>query len=183
MPRPGRVSKASLAIFAAALTALTVLFAACGGDDDGDRIADQNDAAATSAAAATERAGDDTTPASDGTATPRIGGTATSDAGDTDSPEDTSVFDLREGDCITSSFGDETMLEQETGVVPCDHPDAASEVIALVNVPDADDYPGEAYFDEQTGTLCPEGTDSYYFPTAESWAAGDRTIICLQSVE
>ncbi|HXK33866.1 MAG TPA: hypothetical protein VNM91_07650 [Dehalococcoidia bacterium] len=159
----------------AAMLAAGALFGACGSDDDDERIADQNDAAATSAAAATEGAG----------ATPDAGETpadATAEPDDGD-PDETSVFDLREGDCITSTFGDETMLEEETGVVACDDPRAASEVLALVNVPDADEYPGEAYFDDQTATLCPEETDSFYFPTEESWGAGDRTIICLTSLE
>jgi hypothetical protein len=163
--------------FAAMLSVLLVGVAAfaCGGDGDSGRIAEQNDAAATSAAAATMRAG--RTP--DARETP-ADPTAEPDDGD---PDQTSVFDLREGDCITSTFGEETMLEQETGVVACDDPQAASEVLALVNVPDADEYPGEAYFDEQTETLCPEETDSFYFPTEESWGAGDRTIICLRSLE
>lgn len=167
-------SRRNLVTTLAALLVCAALFAACG-DDNGERIADQNDAAATSAAAATEGAG----------RTPDAGETpadATAEPGDGD-PDETSVFDLREGDCITSTFGDETTLEEETGVVACDDPQAASEVLALVNVPEDDEYPGEAYFDDQTETLCPEETDSFYFPTEESWGAGDRTIICLRSLE
>lgn len=156
-----------------ALLAGAALSAACG--DDSGRIAGQNDAAATSAAAATRDAG----------GTPDAGETPADvppepDGGD---PDRTSVFDLREGDCITSTFGDETVLEEETGVVACGDAQAASEVLALVNVPDADEYPGEAYFDDQTESLCPEETDSFYFPTEDSWGAGDRTIICLRSLQ
>lgn len=151
------------------IVALAAAFSACG--DDGTD--DPGDPAATTTASA-----GDTTPDAGEDATPE----PTTEIEETQEPEETSVFELEVGDCITSSFGDDTEVEGETGVVPCDDPQAQAEVVDLVDVPDADEYPEESYFDQEALNLCPDFTDSFYFPTSESWDEGDRTIICLRSV-
>ena len=109
---------------------------------------------------------------------------------------DTSVYDLRTGDC----FDDPTMFTQEIvevesiDSVPCDQPHDA-EVYAVVDLPQGDDapFPGdeevataadEACFDRFEAYVGVSYEDStldinYYLPIASSWAEGDRMVTCL----
>ncbi len=137
---------------AVALFVVLPLFVAIACDDQAAEIADQNEAADTPSSGSDSESGDK------------------------------SVFELRAGDCITSTFSFATVEEAETSVVACDSPDAVSKVLQLVRVAEDDEYPGESYFDEEAAANCDPFFDSFYFPTEESWAADDRTIICIQTL-
>ena len=92
------------------------------------------------------------------------------------------------GDCIDNSeVGDEKFSD----AVDCAEPHD-SEAFADITLPEGD-YPGQsAIYDEAVsgceaeffafvGVLYNESTIgvTYYYPTSERWAAGDRTILCL----
>lgn len=101
----------------------------------------------------------------------------------------TDVFALQVGDCIVSSVGSDEVVEVPT--VPCAEPHDA-EVYAELTLADGD-YPGEdAIFaqgddgcsDAFTGFVGQSAESStldftYYYPTAASWAQGDRLITCI----
>jgi hypothetical protein len=108
----------------------------------------------------------------------------------TESAAAADVFSIKVGDCI-GSFGDGEEV-QEIPVVPCDEPHD-QEVYARHEVPDADEFPGleavQAMGDEQCAADFAEfvGLDydesalylSYLTPTKDSWAQGDREILCV----
>jgi hypothetical protein len=109
---------------------------------------------------------------------------------------DTSVYDLRTGDC----FDDPTMFTEEfvevesIDSVPCDQLHDA-EVYAVVDLPQGADaaFPGDDEvamaademcldrFEAYVGTTYEDSTldINYYLPIASSWAEGDRMITCL----
>lgn len=95
---------------------------------------------------------------------------------------ETDVFDLRVGDCVGEPPDDEEYATMD--VVDCDSNDALARVSKLVTVGESTgDYPGEDYMDEQSTERCPDPEGPVLWPTAESWDAGDRTIICFDIVE
>jgi hypothetical protein len=123
--------------------------------------------------------------------------TRDSDTGEIVEGGDTDVFALQEGDCLgggesTDAAADSSSTEvSNVPTVPCDEPHSW-EVFKNVTMTD-DSYPGEQAAgdtaDEECVTAFADfagiGYDesvyytNYYFPTAESWATGDRTINCL----
>ncbi len=108
----------------------------------------------------------------------------------TESAAAADVFSIKVGDCI-GSFGDGEEVE-EIPVVPCDEPHD-QEVYARYEVPEADEYPGletvQSMGDEQCAAEFATfvGLDydeselylSYLTPTEDSWAQGDREILCV----
>jgi len=92
------------------------------------------------------------------------------------------------GDCIDNS---EVDGEKFSDAVDCSEPHD-SEAFADITLPDGD-YPGQPAIYEEAVTGCEsafygfvgvlynESTIgvTYYYPTSERWAAGDRTILCL----
>jgi hypothetical protein len=90
-----------------------------------------------------------------------------------------SVFDLREGDCIGSA--PDGYIET-VAAVPCSSAGATNRVTKLFMVDVDGPYPGDAYFDEQYYLYCDENATYYLWPSEDSWAAGDRTVICLEDV-
>jgi hypothetical protein len=98
---------------------------------------------------------------------------------DGDRTGEKSVFDLRAGDCF-AGFKSSSVEQDTVDVVTCTDARAQLRVtnLALVSTP-SDDYPGDAYFDEQAISLCDAETTSYISPSQESWDAGDRTLTCL----
>lgn len=109
----------------------------------------------------------------------------------TEDNDSASVFDMRVGDCYDEP--DSTADEVETlPARPCADPHDY-EVFASVDVPEADDYPGDDAVEEQAQTECMEGFESfvgisydeseldfsYLTPTKASWPQGDREITCL----
>jgi len=102
---------------------------------------------------------------------------------------DSDVFTVAVGDCLNDDG-----VEGEISSVPkidCSEPHD-SEAFASVDVSDGD-YPGEDAIFAEAGSACEAQFDafvgisyaesvfdfSYYYPTPESWANGDREIICL----
>ena len=105
------------------------------------------------------------------------------------------IFSLRVGDCIPRSFveakGEETTVT-ETSVVPCAEPHE-SEVFAAFLATGGSSFPGSDAMLNQAETGCPERFEAfvglplddsnleltYLFPVRESWATGDRQILCI----
>jgi hypothetical protein len=141
------------------MLAATLLLGACSSDDK-ERIEAQNTAAAGEGGSVTPRSGDG----------------------------DISVFDLREGHCLTDDVVNEGELE-ETGsvrVVACDSPEATGQVSSLILMPEAADapYPGTAVVEARAEQECavPGGLFTYFIPIPETWENGDRTITCVISL-
>jgi hypothetical protein len=99
------------------------------------------------------------------------------------------VFSLMVGDCEVA--GPIDGMFSETTVVDCAEPHQ-SEVFAASTVPEGE-FPGDAVIQKQGNTDCSAefgsfiGVDladsiynvSWYYPTEESWGAGDREILCV----
>ena len=54
-------------------------------------------------------------------------------------------------------------------------------VLNLLGVADSDRYPGEEVFSQQAYESCDRRYSTAFFPEADSWSLGDRTISCLQA--
>jgi uncharacterized protein YceK len=126
--------------------------------------------------------------------------TTTSDTAATSTSVDTSessesVFQLRPGDCYNDVLVDEEYVgEFETlPMVDCDAPHDNEAYASFVFNVEGGMYPGEFAFDDEAiarcGSLFEEYVGSSYeisrldylwlFPTAESWADGDRRVDCV----
>ncbi|MFC7331334.1 septum formation family protein [Marinactinospora rubrisoli] len=105
--------------------------------------------------------------------------------------EDADVFDIAVGDCLNDAAM--TGEVQEVPVISCDQPHD-SEVYASVMMDDGA-FPGDEAVNAEAETECDaEFTNfvglpymesvllySWYVPTEQSWAGGDREILCLIS--
>lgn len=109
-------------------------------------------------------------------------------------PEYQAEFDLAVGDCFDpiADSDDQSFLAAQMRA--CDEPHLM-EVIGLPTLDDPLDaaYPGQAEVDRRSEDLCLAafaeyvGVDyedsrlgaAYYDPTSESWATGDRLILCV----
>ena len=103
--------------------------------------------------------------------------------------EQTDAFALQVGDCLDDAT--QTGEVQTVPTVPCDGPHD-SEVYAAFELDDAD-YPGADAVIEQADSLCLPAFEtfvgasylesrydfSYYYPTEQSWAIGDREVLCV----
>ena len=107
--------------------------------------------------------------------------------------------DLAVGDCVEddAAFSGEEGV-QEVPTIDCEEPHLF-EVFALVDYPDADEYPGEDTVRGESRDLCFDEVEGYVgappeqvteytlqavYPSQETWDAGDRIVICLlQSAE
>jgi hypothetical protein len=107
----------------------------------------------------------------------------------TEDNENADAFTIAVGDCLN----DASIQNEEVTTIPlvtCDKPHD-TEVVASVLIDDGD-FPGDdavasraddeclAAFEDYVG-LAYEDSDydfAYYVPTAESWAGGDREILC-----
>lgn len=103
--------------------------------------------------------------------------------------EQTDVFTIAVGDCLNDSSAGETVTSVPT--VDCALPHD-SEVYASIIIPDGD-YPGTDVVTGQADADCQAQFDAfvgmayadsildyqYYYPTSETWANGDREIVCL----
>ena len=104
------------------------------------------------------------------------------------SQSEANAFDIEVGDCLNDAEASGTVTTAP--IVPCDEPHD-SEAYAIVTVPDGD-YPGEDAIKAQADAGCVAEfaefvgvgyTDSeleytFYFPSENSWAQGDREILC-----
>lgn len=91
----------------------------------------------------------------------------------------TSIYDVEGGDCLSDALGGEMA---SVTLVPCDSSEATARVTMQFDVARDGSYPGISYFDAQVESRCPLAADWYLHPSAESWAEGDRQIICLRSL-
>lgn len=96
---------------------------------------------------------------------------------------------LKPGDCIEEPA--DRVLPDTVLTVPCDYPHFG-EVYAVLTIPDQKAYPGADALDAM-GSECgskfwdyaPDAPDGPTFrialayPTTESWAAGDRSLVCV----
>lgn len=106
---------------------------------------------------------------------------------------DADVFtDLNVGDCFNNEGGDAI---SELPVVPCDELHD-NQIFALIDLEDGD-FPGDAEIETQADAACLAAFEpwvgiaydasalyiGYITPSAESWASGDREVICAVSDE
>lgn len=99
--------------------------------------------------------------------------------------------DIKVGDCLAEIPDGDKVLRVQT--IACDQPHAG-EVFAVINIPDGD-FPGEPAieaFHEQCGpqlaTYAPDATTDevqlyVLYPTAETWASGDRAVTCIATLD
>lgn len=102
----------------------------------------------------------------------------------------TSVLDLEVGQCISSSIAEDEV--STVPVVACTEPHSG-EIYALPQLPDGE-FPGDQAVQDSGNTLClgqefqnyigiaPEQSTlgvNILFPTTETWADGDREIVCI----
>ena len=107
----------------------------------------------------------------------------------TEDNENADAFTIKVGDCLNDS----SIVDEEVTTIPlvtCDK-EHDTEVISSVLVEDGD-YPGEVAIRERADEECVAAFEDYvgfayldslydygyYLPTAESWAGGDREILC-----
>jgi Septum formation len=102
---------------------------------------------------------------------------------------DADVFQIEVGDCLSEQAA-ATGEVSEVPVVPCEEPHD-SEVYFSYTVPDADTFPGD--FQEHVDAQCIPQFQTFVGvpyessglsltwlePTAESWDAGDRELLCI----
>ncbi|MEU7824988.1 DUF4190 domain-containing protein [Catellatospora sp. NPDC049133] len=114
--------------------------------------------------------------------------TGTSGTGD-----DTSVYSLRIGDCLNDLSTEEEI--EELPVVPCSEPHDG-EVYAEFKLTETT-FPGVDAIEKKADPRCADllksyapdavddpDVDTYFlYPTAESWARGDRAITCIANFE
>ncbi len=116
------------------------------------------------------------------------GGPERDEAGEIVAESELSAFAIQLGDCIVMPEADE--VSDVTGV-PCDEPHDA-QAYYLFDIA-GDEYPGvnavvaeadETCYDEYEGFVGVDYISSEYYstslyPSVESWAGGDREVICL----
>lgn len=89
------------------------------------------------------------------------------------------VFDLKRGDCF--SMGGSPQATEHTTVVvaTCDSNRWNHKVLSAITISSSSSgYPQKSFFDSQA-ERCPSSSDFFFYPTRESWAEGDRTILCI----
>ena len=86
--------------------------------------------------------------------------------------------EIRDGDCINSTWPEGISIETVV-IVPCA---GTWEYRALnsFDVADADRYPGENFFGQRAYEGCDRRSSNFLFPLAGSWNLGGRTVNCLQ---
>lgn len=102
---------------------------------------------------------------------------------------DTDVFAIKVGDCLNDASATDEV--SSVPIIACSEPHD-SEAIASIILPDGD-FPGQdaviaqadedclTEFESFVGIAFTESTlgYAYYYPTSQSWASGDREILCL----
>jgi hypothetical protein len=112
----------------------------------------------------------------------------------TPAPEYQAFEDLEVGDCFdpVRDMDDDSLLAGM--MLDCEEPHLMQVFgIEMLNAPAGQPYPGEAEVDQQAWDACLPAFEefvgiafddsklsaSYYWPTPESWLAGDRSVLCL----
>ena len=91
---------------------------------------------------------------------------------------DISIFDIRDGDCLVTTLPDVGEMGR-IEIVPCTE-SWESRVLSSFVVESIATFPGNEFFSQPALNRCDRRYSFLMFPTKESWAAGDRTVICLQ---
>ena len=95
------------------------------------------------------------------------------------------IFDLRTGHCFADpglSFTQDTEAG-EVKLVPCNNPRAEYKISRMFFIERDGTWPGYAYMDDVFARECSILDISYFYPTAASWDAGDRTISCIRELD
>jgi hypothetical protein len=102
------------------------------------------------------------------------------------------VFNIKVGDCMGKVATDNVTLQL---LIPCTD-EHYWEAFMARELPD-DDFPGDTEIEEQAYYLCTANFDSfvgidyreskyevfYFYPIEQSWAKGDREILCFVGLE
>jgi hypothetical protein len=171
-PRSGPPGGVIAALVVAAVVVLGVVgFIVFSGDDDPETTTDTTGSPGTTAA-----------PGSETTAAPATDTTV--------GPETTDVFAIGVGDCLTDSTSTEGEVS-DVETIGCDQPHTYEVYHSYII--DTADFPDSTEMDSISQEQCnsafatfiglPYEQSKYYFrsltPTAESWDAGDREILCM----
>lgn len=106
-------------------------------------------------------------------------------------PTEVSSFDLEVGDCLVTPLSEEDGGVGDVEIVTCDQ-EHESEVFAVFDMEDGD-FPGAEAAAAESQDVCTAefegfvGLDyntselgvNFLYPTEQTWAAGDREIVCL----
>lgn len=105
------------------------------------------------------------------------------------SSDDSDPFQLKVGDCLPK--GDRDGLVNKVETIACNEPHVA-EIYDAITVDKAAAYPGDAEMTRQAGACEASFEDfigkpysesdlriTYFHPTKDSWAHGDREILCI----
>ena len=106
-------------------------------------------------------------------------------------PEDTDVFDIYLGDCLTEFGSDEDSISS-VPKIDCAEPHTY-EVYHVENIDESGAYPGETAVTDTANEMCEASFEpfigvGYYdsklyftslFPTSVGWINGDREVLCL----
>ncbi|MDP9407999.1 MAG: septum formation family protein [Actinomycetota bacterium] len=189
--RPARTARS-----AAVLVALPLALAACG-SDSAEVAAPAGAPVSGSRAASAPPSPDESAPATPSgspSASPAESGSESDSAGGNSHSGHTGglvrVGDLAVGDCFDDVAAGLNEVE-EVPVVPCEGPHA-NEVFAVLEQP-GEEYPGEEEMGSLAGEGCYAAFEEYVgapvetsaltafpiAPTAESWASGDREVVCV----
>ncbi len=84
---------------------------------------------------------------------------------------------LKVGECYNEAPETGHLLVE---VVECSG-DWELQVVDVFSVPPGDAFPGDAYFQDQANADCPEPWTYFYSPNNQSWALGDREVICVRT--
>jgi hypothetical protein len=95
---------------------------------------------------------------------------------------DTNVFDLRAGDCISTSVTG-TGEYETVNVVPCSSFSATARILESFTVARSGTFPGDEFFDREGSRRCPAQASGSFYPTEGSWELGDRTISCYEDID
>ena len=88
-----------------------------------------------------------------------------------------SLVSLEAGQCFREA--PETM-DLQVEMVDCQR-DWDYQVVNVISVTPGSEYPGNSYFDGRAELDCHASSDTYFSPTAETWAIGDHQILCTKT--
>ena len=71
-------------------------------------------------------------------------------------------------------------LDRDGMAVACSEAGGGFQVLSVELYPDEMAFPGDARF-ESDSEGCSLMSDYYFFPTRETWDAGDRSLLCVRS--
>ena len=88
-----------------------------------------------------------------------------------------SQYSLDPGECFSEAPETDALLVE---IVSCtgvwDY-----RVVNIISLPEDEAFPGDSYIESRADRDCDVGTDFYFYPTYESWAYGDRQILCVST--